>query len=338
MEVSSRSKGTRGLPGAETWKCHFTFSFHWEWVCGDSFTAEEVSLLTANARLHRRLYGYLAERFPPVVYTVLVALFFGSAQLLAHAHDAQGTLRPGAWVGALVVWLAFLHLRLMDEHKDFAQDRAAYPDRLLSRGVVTLPLLGRVLVVVVLLELVLASLLGPVALGWWAGMFLFTLAMRFEFGVGGWLSRHILAYAITHNPVVGLLAVFAHAATGLAWSDRFLAYVVLVSVSSLAFEVGRKIRQPEEEIVGVESYSSALGRAGAFGLLAALVAVSTAAGIWTIWPLIGGPQGVCAVGVLIFGAACAVALARPGQPAKRVELGSSVFLLLCFVAVGVAAW
>lgn len=295
-------------------------------------------MLTANAPLHRRLAGYLAERFPPVVYTILVTLFFGSAMLLARAQDPGAAGHSTAWLGVVVVWLAFLHLRLMDEHKDFESDKRAYPDRLLSRGVVSLTLLGRMLVGVVLLEAVLAWQLGILAFQWWLVMFLFTLAMRYEFGVGPWLSRHILIYAITHNPVVALLAVFAHAATGLAWSANYLFYVGLVSIGSLAFELGRKIRLPHEEIAGVQSYSSAFGRRGASWILAGLVLLTLVLGVLTLWPLAQGVTGAIALATLWLGGAAAIVLGRPGQPAERVELGASLLLLLSFASVGVAAW
>jgi len=295
-------------------------------------------LLTANAPLHRRLGGYLAERFPPVVYTILVALFVGSAQLLARAQDPEGAVHPRAWLGAVVVWLAFLHLRLMDEQKDFAQDKETHPDRLLSRGVVTLPLLKRMLWGVLVVEAGVVWMLGTEAQIGWAVMVCFTVAMRLEFGVGAWLSKHIVLYAITHNPVVGLLAIFAHASTGLRLRADYLPYVLLVSVASLAFEVARKTREPEEEIPGVESYSSALGRRGAAALLTGLSMLTVLLGLWTLWPLMAGVAGVIAVSLLCLSGLVAVCLALPGQPAKRVELGGSLLLLLAFVAVGVAAW
>ena len=89
----------------------------------------------------RRLGGWTRERFPPVVYTLLVVLFHAAAVLVARGLTAEGGWAPQA---AVVVWLVFLHLRVFDEHKDFEKDREAYPDRLLSRGVVTLTLLARV--------------------------------------------------------------------------------------------------------------------------------------------------------------------------------------------------
>jgi len=304
----------------------------------DSLQATEVVLLTENDPLYRRLGGYLAERFPPVVYTVLVALFFGSALLFSRALDPAGQVAAKAGLGAVVVWLAFLHLRLMDEHKDFEQDSAAYPDRLLSRGVVTLSLLGRLLVLVVSAELVIAWTLGPRALWCWLAMFLFTVAMRYEFGVGRWLSGHIFVYALTHNPVVALLVVFVHASTGLAWDDRYLFYVGMVSVGSLAFEIGRKIREPDEEIPGVESYSTAFGRVGSAWLLRGVLLLSVVLGLLTVWSISPEILGGVATAILVVGLIVAVVGVRPGHRSSRVELVSSVFLLLSFVAVGVGAW
>jgi len=93
-----------------------------------------------DAPWSRRLLGWLLERFPPVVYTVLVVLFHGSAVLVAHAFGGGDRLAPTA---AVVVWLFFLHLRIFDEHKDYAKDVAAYPDRLRPlKSVAFLPTFG----------------------------------------------------------------------------------------------------------------------------------------------------------------------------------------------------
>ena len=113
-------------------------------------------MISVSAPLPARVWAYLLERFPPAAYTVLVGLFTTSAVMLVGRQTAVApsfdvVLRAGA-----VVLLVFLHLRLMDEHKDYAADAAAYPDRCLSRGVVTLPLLFRLGVVAVVLEAVLA--------------------------------------------------------------------------------------------------------------------------------------------------------------------------------------
>ena len=277
----------------------------------------------------------MLERFPPAAYTVLVGLFTTSAVMLVGRQTAVApsfdvVLRAGA-----VVLLVFLHLRLMDEHKDYAADAAAYPDRCLSRGVVTLPLLFRLGVVAVVLEAVLAVSLSIEAAVAWVVCLIFTLLMRFEFGVGAWLNRRLLLYAITHNPVVALLAFFLWTVAGGA-HDRLLAlYIGIVSVGSLAFEIGRKIRLPEEEIVGVDSYSSVLGKGAADRLLAGLRLV-TGLGLLAL--------GVVLEEVLLGGMALGLQLVLAGfllrgpRRAKVTEGVATIGLLLDFIWVGVMAW
>jgi hypothetical protein len=306
---------------------------------GDTSWFSEVPVLNASSPLFRRLWAYLQERFPPVVYTVLVALFFCSAFLVARAWDTSVEMPAMAPVGAVVLWLAFLHLRLMDEAKDYVQDCQTHPDRVLSRGIVSLSLLGRFLVVVILAEAILSAMLGSVAFYWWLGVIAYSLAMRFEFGVGAWLSRRIVLYAITHNPVVALLALFIFGTTGAQWDDRFVFYVLMVSLGSLAFEVGRKTRLPDEENAGVETYSSALGRGVAGWFLRAVVVLGGAMGVCTVIAVgADGTQFWFAIALLGFGVAVTLLGAGVQAPAKRVEAVSSLFLLLSFLGVGVAAW
>ena len=99
-------------------------------------------MIDSNAPFVLRLHQYLMERLP-----VLPTLF--SATLIAGAADAVGqVLRAGHDGGVIVdatsvtgiaTLFAFMFvLRVCDEHKDFAVDRAAQPDRSVSRGLITL--------------------------------------------------------------------------------------------------------------------------------------------------------------------------------------------------------
>jgi len=157
--------------------------------------------------------------------------------------------------------------------------------------------------------------------------------------VGAWLSRRILLYAVTHNPIVGLLAVVGFFSLGVAFEPRFLLYVAASSVASLAFELGRKIRLPAEEIAGVDSYSSVHGRAWAGLILSGVILTGTGLGAVAIQVADPAP-GRLAISALLLLVAALVGIveARPRRPAKMVELGSSVFLLISLLAMGVAAW
>jgi 4-hydroxybenzoate polyprenyltransferase len=278
-----------------------------------------------------RFRAYLAERFPIAPYAALVAAFHGAGSLVA-VRLGGGEVR--AWAG-LVVLLAFFHLRVFDEHKDFEKDVRTHPERLLSRGVVTLAMLRRWGVVAIVAEAALAAACGWRALLAWAAMFAFTVAMRFEFGVGKQLEKSLLAYAITHNPVVAGLAMFIWASTGAAWDPRYLLFVAAASFGSLAFEIARKTRLPDEEVPGVDSYSSVYGRrqAGALVHLCVFAAVASAIVLSSRMTASYLPLVPLALAYL-----AARVLTTGDRPAKKVELGSSVALLGVFFGMGVAAW
>ena len=285
-----------------------------------------------------RVRAYLAERFPLAAYAVLVALFHIAGSLAAvrlgglGGGDGGGEIR---WWAAVVVLLVFFHLRVFDEHKDFAKDVVSHPQRLLSRGVVTLPMLRRWAAVAILLEALFAASCGGWAFAAWVGVFLFTVAMRYEFGVGTLLERNLLLYAVTHNPVVAGLALFIYASTGAAWDNRYLLFVAAASFGSLGFEIGRKTRQPEEEIASVPSYSSVYGRPLAGAMVQACVAFCLVFATLFTHSLTDSwlPLLPMAAGFLL-----SRALARADSPAKRVESGASAALLGMFVGVGIAAW
>ncbi|MEL6346023.1 MAG: UbiA family prenyltransferase [Myxococcota bacterium] len=297
-------------------------------------------MMTPKDHLIHRMRAYLNERFPPLSYTILVTLFFGSGVLFARALSSDlPSLSPVVALGAGVVWLVFFHLRVFDEHKDHEQDAQAHPDRLLSRGVVTLPLLARLAGLALLAEASASAVIGPRALLWWALTAGFTVAMRFEFGVGAFLNRHLLLYAVTHNPVVGLLAMYAWACSGADFSVELLWFVGAASLASLAFEIGRKTRQPEEEIEGVDSYSSVYGRNNvSIVLRLIMVAGVICAGSAVSVVVTDGPQLWGAVGALAVSLGVGMSSARNSQSAKRVELGSTIFLLGLLLAMGIASW
>ncbi len=277
----------------------------------------------------RHLIAYLQERFPPVAYGVLVALFFGSATLVSNAVG-EGT--SAHWAGALVVFLVFFHLRVFDGHKDYEGDLLAYPDRVLSKGLVTLRDLKILGVLAIGTELGLSVWIGSKALIVWALTLLFTLLMAREFFLGRWLRKHLVVYAVSHNPVVACLALFCWACTDADWSYTMAAYFAVVSLGSLVFEVGRKFRLPSEEVPGVESYTSVLGRGTAMAFLWTLIHL-TAVSLGLLIMLMGDTVWIAALPVVP-----ALFLVLPASPGKRVELGATLVLFLSMLISGIVAW
>src|SRR5512137_1173348 len=107
--------------------------------------------------MSRNLWAYLQERFPPQANGVLIASYFAANYFLAHGVSLPaGAPLALTWrfpAGCLVLLLMFFHMRVIDEHRDYEQDCIVYPDRILSRGLVTLQQLRRIGIAAVLIEL-----------------------------------------------------------------------------------------------------------------------------------------------------------------------------------------
>ncbi len=291
------------------------------------------------------LWAYLMERFPPAATLLYAAaLFYASWGFAGTLEGASpGRILPSL-AGAGVFFLALLHVRLMDEHKDYEDDLVAYPQRLLSRGVVTLQQLRSFLWVVLALEAALAAMLGMVALATWALLLGFTVAMFVEFGIGEWLRRHLGWYLISHQAMVVLmvfLAVVVRMEPGVLDVQGWLRVALLagaVMSATVTFEIGRKTWSPDREHAHADSYTRDWGRPRT--VITTLAVAGTGAGIWC-WLL-------CQVGaswipmVLV---ACAVAtlvvaelafLRNPVEKtSKLVELAGAVYALVSLIGCAV---
>lgn len=246
-------------------------------------TTTVIDQPSGNARLPRRLRAYLAERFPLVGHGVLILSFYSSNQFLAHALDEPGAPMRydlGSVCGYLTLLCFFLHLRVFDDHKDYDADCRYFPDRVLQRGIVTLGELRRLGAAAIVVEFGLAALCGPGPLAAVAVAFVFSLLMLKEFFIRDWLKRHFLVYASVHMLIMPLLAlvVFSFATKRFPWEAPawYWLYSFVGFFVAFNWEVSRKIRAPEEEVEGVDTYSQLFGTYGAAYLVLAIRLVDTA--------------------------------------------------------------
>jgi len=223
----------------------------------------------------KRLWAYLQERFPILGNVVLIISYYSSNQFLAHALSQPGESMHYSWrsfAGAIVLLCMFFHLRVFDEHKDYDDDCRHYPDRVLQRGLITLGHLKWMGAAAITTELILGAFLGvPVLVAILIAM-AFSLLMLKEFFVGEWLNRNFLLYAVSHMLIMPLFAlvVFSIATNRFPWEAPgwFWVYAFVGFFVAFNWEIARKIRAPEDEIKGVDSYSKMWGVYGAaYGVL-----------------------------------------------------------------------
>lgn len=230
--------------------------------------------VTLESPFVHRFWAWMKERFPVVGHGVLIVSYYSSNQFLAETLTRPGeTLlySCGSLLGALTLFCTFFHLRVFDEHKDYDEDCAHYPDRVLQRGLINLTHLKIAGGIAIGLELICAAIWMP--LGKPAPLLAvlatlgFSLLMLKEFFVRDWLKKHFLVYAISHMMIMPLLAMVVFSFTtgeyfwtapGWFWLYAFVGFFV-----TLNWEISRKIRSPDQEIEGVESYTKIFGTYGA---------------------------------------------------------------------------
>ena len=297
--------------------------------------------LTPASPYPRRLAAYLHERFPPAAHGVMIVSYFSANQFLAQAlvygdRPLQYTL--GSLLGAITVLCIFFHLRVFDEHKDYADDCRHYPDRVLQRGLITLRELAQLGTVAICLELLCSAcwrpLPQPAALVSVLLALAYSLLMRYEFFMPTLLRAHFLLYAVSHMLIMPLLAivVFSFATGRFLWQAPawFWLYAWVGFFVTFNWEISRKVRAPEDERDGVDSYSKIFGTFGAAYLVLVVRVIDTAMVAVVGYHLGLSPWFYVAITALFFLCLIGVVHYRlhpERRTAKRLELYAGLYIV-----------
>lgn len=204
---------------------------------------------------------YQEERFPLKQYLPMVFAFsFCAVSYSAVLRGASAHII--SFVVAFITSLGFfMLLRVADEFKDYEEDKAFRAYRPVPRGLVQLRELRNIGIALVLLQgiaaLLFMSKLFVLLIGVWAYFGLMTK----EFFVSEWLRNKPVLYMVSHMMIMPLLDFYATACDWLSVevSGMNLGHLVWFLVASFlngaVIEIGRKIRRPEDEEHGVETYS-----------------------------------------------------------------------------------
>ncbi|MCL2019516.1 MAG: UbiA family prenyltransferase [Oscillospiraceae bacterium] len=211
---------------------------------------------------------YQKERFPLAGYIPLMATFgFSSLSYSLHLRNADAALSdisiPQMITAIVVTLFWFMLLRIADEHKDFEEDMQFRPYRPVQRGLITLKEL-RIFGAVLVLLMVALSIWVDLRLLWLLLLgFVWLAFMSLEFGIPKWLKAHPTIYLISHMLIMPFIDLYATAVEWLPSGGVFSFGIVLYMISSFCdgtvVEVGRKLRAPENEEYGVDTYTHIWG-------------------------------------------------------------------------------
>jgi 4-hydroxybenzoate polyprenyltransferase len=291
-----------------------------------------------------RWWTYQGERFPIVGHGALIAAFSFCAVSLSKMLRGESGLPSWQAMGVAFVscFLFFLQLRIADEFKDLEDDAKWRPYRPVPRGLVTLRELGVLFVIACLVQLGLAIWLDArlvILLGvTWA----YLAAMSKEFFIADWLRRRPIVYMLSHMVIMPLVDLYATASdwlvAGHTWPPAGLPWFLAASFfNGLVIEIGRKIRSPQDEEEGVDTYSRLWGRQSATaawrGVMAATVvcALLVAIKLQMLYPIM---IALCAA---YFGGALIVMrfIAQPVKGrGKWIENYSGLWTIVLYLTLG----
>lgn len=218
--------------------------------------------------IFQKYYQWSKERFPAVGVLLYagsiyyVSLFFGKA-LNADADICINIIKT--FPGLLVVFLVLLHLRIFDEHKDYEDDKAAYPDRILSKGLITLADLRLLLYPVIIIEAALSLFIGVDQFVIWLAIAAWSLLMLFEFFIPEFLNRHMGLYLVTHQLLVpfilllGFSQFYSVSKINAGNAHYILLFLVGAMFSTMTYEISRKTWSEDREHKHADSYTSVWG-------------------------------------------------------------------------------
>jgi hypothetical protein len=281
----------------------------------------------------RWLGAWAAERFP-LRNALFFAVFFATGAAAALSSGVVASW-PRLTAGFIALWGFFLLLRVLDEHKDFAADVIAHPQRVLQRGLVTLGDLRLLATAAILVQLgvtVSADDGSHRVMLWWIAALGWAALMAAEFFARRWLRQRLIWYALSHMLVMPLVAGWVLALAGGASLRVLAAYATLAFLGGLGFEIARKIRAPADERPMADSYTAALGVRRATLVLALVVTAAQGAALALPVAAVGR---LTAAGTAIVAIATALAIresiAFGGSPtrirARRAELAVGSALL-----------
>jgi len=297
-----------------------------------------------------RWWTYQAERFPLAKHGPVIAFFSYSAvcfsRLLRTGDEADFAMPgPGIGLAAFVCCLGFFaQLRIADEHKDAAEDARHRPYRPVPRGLVTLSELTRIGLAIAAVQALVTVLVRPELLLLLAITWTYLALMTREFFVRRWLTGRPILSMTSHMAIVPLIDLHATGFDWLAAADPppvggLLLFLATSYANGVVLELGRKIRAPEDEEPGVETYSALWGRRAAAWSLIAMMGVASACSIAAASRIgFARPVAVVAAIGLAAGAVLAARFARSPDPGsgERFESLAGLWIILQYGSLGIA--
>lgn len=301
---------------------------------------------TDTIQFHQRWWTYQHERFPILSHGLLIAAFSASAvsySALQRGPESMPTVAT-LIIAFITSFLFFLQLRIADEFKDYEEDKRYRPYRPVPRGLISLSELGLLGIATMGAQLLLAAWLKPSLLGLLLLAWGYFALMSKEFFVAKWLKAHPVIYMLSHMLIMPMIDLYVTACDWMLYGSiqnaphfELIWFLGISFMNGLIIEIGRKIRAPEDEETGVETYSVLWGQRNATWIWLGIILLTAGGTIGTAMQIdFVRPIAILLLILLSIGAWIGQQfLAAPNQiHAKRIEQFSGIWTLCIYLFLG----
>lgn len=252
----------------------------------------------------KRFNAYQRERFPIIILAIsLLPAIFSSAVIVSTHPTVLGG------VAALLASVAYLlHIRVIDEHRDFEHDNHHHSNRPVQVNTISMNQLHRVDLVAVIILMAIAVMAGMRALIVMAIMLLYSYLAGKEFFVGERIRRHFFVYNAVNLVQMLLMQVFVYSifSNSLQFSLIIGIHFLFTTVGSIVIEFVRKLKIPGDDGTGMDTYTWYFGFYKSLLIYSVLVLLNAVLFFWLSTAISSHIVGVliltlCLLGYAYFG-------------------------------------
>ncbi len=286
---------------------------------------------------------YQKERFPLIQYIPMMGAFSFCA--ISYSSHLQAKAPSISTVEYLIAFLStlffFMLLRIADEHKDFEEDSKYRAYRPVQRGIITLQSLRHLAYILIALQIIMAILLAPKLLKLLVIVYAYLGLMTVEFFVPNWLKPRHTIYLLSHMVIMPLIDMYS---TAIYWYTRdipfsfgILVFMISGFCDGTVVEVGRKLRAPENEEYGVDTYTQIWGAKKAMLVWMICMTVSFISTVLAAFQVGVGVQTLIVLAIF-YSFACYISLRfakeSTAKNAKIFELFPGLWMIAMYLCLG----
>lgn len=204
-----------------------------------------------------KFYYYQKSRFP----ILIIGLSLIPA-ILSSGAIVSGTISTFQVVAALVISLLYiLHIRILDDRRDFKHDSLYHKERPVQKGIITNHDLLKIDIVVLPTLILLTAFFGVFALLLIFIMLIYSFLAERSFFIEMSLKKNFFIYNLvnTIQTFILQLLVYTIFAGTIPFTTLLITHYAFTCIGTIIFEFVRKVKLPKEDGSGRDTYTWYLG-------------------------------------------------------------------------------